>query len=363
MDRAERPDSPDRLSRRVRELLPGVLLCIGVSAAATFVERLEVPTLGRAWLEALVLAILFGSVVRTLWSPGARWLGGIKFSAKTLLEVAVMVLGCSVSAQTIMTIRPALLCGVAMVVLVAIAASYGIGRLLGLPYRMATLVACGNSICGNSAIAAVAPVIGATGEDISASIAFTAVLGVIVVLALPLLPAFVQLSGQQYGVLAGLTVYAVPQVLAATAPLGSVAVQIGTLIKLVRVLTLGPVVLVLSLLMRQRRDKPDEAMPHVTAEGRPASRQLPLHKMVPWYIVGFLVFAALRSADAMPHAMLGPLSVATSLLTIISMAGLGLGTDLRSVARAGGRVTAAVGLSLLVLGWISFGLIRLLGIA
>jgi uncharacterized integral membrane protein (TIGR00698 family) len=363
MDRGERPKPPVRFSRNVRELLPGVLLCIGVSGAATFLERLEVPTLGRTWLEALVLAILLGTAARTLWSPGTRWFNGIKFSAKTFLEVAVLLLGSSVDGQTIMTIGPGLLCGIATVVLIAITASYGIGRLLGLPYRMATLVACGNSICGNSAIAAVAPVIGATKEDISASIAFTAVLGVIVVLALPLLPAFVQLSGRQYGVLAGLTVYAVPQVLAATAPLGSVAVQIGTLIKLVRVLTLGPVVLVLSLLTRQWRDEPDETMPHVTAGNSPASGQLPLHKMVPWYIAGFLVMVTLRSADVIPHGMLGPLSAATSLLMIISMAGLGLGTDLRTVAHAGGRVTAAVALSLLVLGWISFGLIRLLGIA
>jgi uncharacterized membrane protein YadS len=107
------------------------------------------------------------------------------------------------------------------------------------------LVACGNSICGNSAIAAVAPVIGADGEDVAASIAFTAVLGVVVVLLLPFLAPLLHLSGLQYGVLAGLTVYAVPQVLAATAPLGMVAVQMGTLVKLVRVLMLGPVVLVL----------------------------------------------------------------------------------------------------------------------
>ncbi len=362
MDIGERLKFPGRFSRAVREPLPGVLLCIGVSGAALFLERLEVATLGRPWLEALVLAILLGTMVRTLWSPGTRWFSGIKFSAKILLEVAVLLLGTSVSAQTIVTIGPGLLCGIVTVVLVAIAASYGIGRLLGLPYRMATLVACGNSICGNSAIAAVAPVIGATGEDISASIAFTAVLGVIVVLTLPFLPAFVQLSGRQYGVLAGLTVYAVPQVLAATAPFGSVAVQIGTLIKLVRVLTLAPVVLVLSLLTRQWRGELDEVKPHVTAEDSPASGQLPLHKMVPWYIAGFLVLATLRSADVIPHAMMEPLSVATSLLTIISMAGLGLGTDLRTVAHAGGRVTAAVALSLLVLGWISLGLIRLLGV-
>jgi uncharacterized integral membrane protein (TIGR00698 family) len=188
--------------------------------------------------------------------------------------------------KTILAIGPGLLGGIAVVVPMAIMASYGVGRWLGLPPRMATLVACGNSICGNSAIAAVSPVIGADGEDVSASIAFTAVLGVVVVLCLPLLAGVWHLSRLQYGVLAGLTVYAVPQVLAATAPLGPVAVQMGTLVKLVRVLMLGPVVLALALLARRWRDKPDG--PQVAAGGRPRTGLLPLHKKVPWYIVGFL---------------------------------------------------------------------------
>jgi uncharacterized membrane protein YadS len=92
---------------------------------------------------------------------------------------------------------------------------------------MATLIACGNSICGNSAIAAVAPVIGADGEDVAASIAFTAVLGVVVVLILPLLALAWHMSPRAFGVFAGLTVYAVPQVLAATAPISSVSAQMG----------------------------------------------------------------------------------------------------------------------------------------
>src|SRR5262249_18964185 len=126
--------------------------------------------------------------------------------------------------------------------------SYAICRSLGLPQRLSILIACGNSICGNTAIAAVAPVIGANGDDIASSISFTAVLGVIVVLTLPLLVAVLHLSLTQYGVLAGLTVYAVPQVLAATLPIGALSNQVGTVIKLVRVLMLGPVVLGFSLL-------------------------------------------------------------------------------------------------------------------
>ena len=344
-------------------LVPGLALCGAVTLAAVALEHVEAQLFGRAWLEALVLAILLGTLLRTLWSPGARWHPGIVFSAKTLLEVAVVLLGASLSVATILAAGPSLLVGIAAVVVIAIAASYALGRLLGLHHRMAVLVACGNSICGNSAIAAVAPVIGADGEDVAASIAFTAVLGVLVVLGLPLLPALLHMSGLQYGVLAGLTVYAVPQVLAATAPIGTVAVQLGTLVKLVRVLMLGPVVLALTLLTRRLRDETDEPEPHLTAGDRPAPGRLALHRLVPWFIIGFLGLAALRSGGLIPHAALAPAGVAANWLTVISMAALGLSTDLRSVAAAGLRVTAAVTLSLLVLGGISVALIHLLGIA
>ncbi len=344
-------------------VLPGVALCLSVTIAASVLEMAERRLVGAAWLESLVLAILVGTAVRTAWSPSHRYRSGISFSAKTLLEIAVVLLGASVSAQTVLAAGPGLLLGIAGVVVMAIGASYGLGRLLGLSSRLATLVACGNSICGNSAIAAVAPVIGADGEDVAASIAFTAVLGVVVVLCLPLLVPLLHLSAVQYGALAGLTVYAVPQVLAATAPVGPVAVQLGTLVKLVRVLMLGPVVLGLSLLTRRLRDEPDEASPHMTAGDRPAPGRLPLHKLVPWFIVGFLLLAALRSAGLVPEAALGPTATVANLLTVVSMAALGLCTDLRTVARAGGRVTIAVTLSLLVLGAISLTLIHLLGLA
>ncbi len=345
-----------------KSVLPGLALCIAVTLAAVALERVEAAAFGRAWLEALVLAILVGTAVRTAWTPSKMWFRGITFSAKTLLEVAVVLLGASISARTVLAAGPGLLAGIAGIVVIAIAASYGIGRTLGLPHRMSMLVACGNSICGNSAIAAVAPVIGADGEDIAASIAFTAVLGVIVVLLLPFLAPLLSLTGLQYGVLAGLTVYAVPQVLAATAPLGSVAVHMGTLVKLVRVLMLGPVVLVLSLLTRRMRSAPDEVLPHLTAGDRPAPGRIKLSKMVPWFIIGFLVLAAIRSANLIPDAALGPVATVANVLTVISMAALGLGTDLKVVARAGGRVTAAVTLSLLLLGAVSLALIRVLGI-
>ncbi|MDJ0388168.1 YeiH family protein [Roseomonas sp. E05] len=340
--------APPTLARKLRELVPGVVLCAGVSAVAVVLARMEEALFGHAWLEPLVLAILVGTVLRSLWAPPKATAPGIAFSAKTLLEVAVMLLGASLSLTAMLAAGPALILGIAVVVTLSIVFSYGIGRAFGLPRHMAVLVACGNSICGNSAIAAVAPVIGAQAKDVAASIAFTAVLGVVMVLSLPLLMPLFGLSQLQYGVLAGLTVYAVPQVLAATAPVGTLAVQMGTLVKLVRVLMLGPVVLALSLVDGRQ-------------EGR--SKRPGLAKLVPWFIIGFVALAVLRALGVIPEALLAPLASITGILTVLAMAALGLGVDVRVVARAGGRVSATVVLSLLALGAVSLGLIRLLGTA
>ncbi len=309
-----------------------------------------------------MLAILIGTAVRTAWTPGQRWRPGVTFCAKTMLEFAVVLLGASISVQTVAAIGGGLLVGIAGVVIVAILVSYSTGRMLGLPQRMAVLVACGNAICGNSAIAAVAPVIGADSDDIASSIAFTAVLGVIVVLSLPLTVPLIHLTLAQYGVLAGLTVYAVPQVLAATAPVGALSVQVGTVVKLVRVLMLGPVVLALSLLGSRMREEPDVAAPEFSAGDRPAPGRPKLHQLVPWFIIGFLALAALRSLDLVPQVTLAPIALVANLLTVVSMAALGLGVDVRVVAKAGPRVTAAVTISLLVLGGISLALIFGLGV-
>lgn len=335
------------------EIIPGALLCVVVAAAAVGLQDLEARLLGRSWLEALVIAILLGAIVRAAWTPGARWRLGIVFGAKTLLEIAVVLLGATVSAGTILGAGPALLAGVVLVVCASIAVSYGLGRLFGLPRRMAILIACGNSICGNSAIVAVAPVIGADGEDVAASIAFTAVLGVAVVLGLPALAIAWEMTPRAFGVFAGLTVYAVPQVLAATAPISSLSAQIGTLVKLIRVLMLGPVVLALSLLSGRDRPAPSQ---------RQGSARPPLRHLAPWFIIGFLLLVAARSAGLIPETLADPVSRIASGLTIVSMAALGLGVDVRTVARAGLRVSLVVTLSLLALGEAALLTIRALGL-
>ncbi|GAA0584179.1 YeiH family protein [Caenispirillum bisanense] len=249
-------------------LLPGLALCVAVALAASAVAAVEARLFGQAWLEPLVLAILLGAAVRSLWPPPERCRPGIDLAAHRVLEAAVVLMGAAVGSAALAGLGPSLLAAIAVLVAVSIAGGYGLCRLFGLAPRLALLVACGNSICGNSAIAAVAPVIRAEGREVASAVAFTAVLGVAVVLLLPLAAPAFGLTPQQYGVLAGLTVYAVPQVLAAAAPLGVASIQVATVVKLVRVLMLGPVVLAFALADRRRAAGSNAAGAEAPAAGR-----------------------------------------------------------------------------------------------
>ncbi len=330
--------------------IPGVLLSVVIAVLAVLLQALEGAVFGQPIIEGLVIAILLGMIVRTFWRMPERLLPGIGFSAKQMLEFAIVLLGVSIDLPALLKAGPIMLLSIVMVVFIGIFASTQIGRLFGLNPKLAILVACGNSICGNSAIAAVAPVIGADKKDVASSIALTAVLGVVVVLTLPLLISVVGLSFYQYGVLAGMTVYAVPQVLAATYPISTISGDVGTLVKLVRVLLLGPVVLFFALRYRDTSDAARQA-------------KFSLSRFIPWFIIGFILLAVARSVGAIPGAVADPLREVSRQLTVVAMAALGLGVDIRTVRQVGRPVAFAVIGSLLVLITLSLVLIKFAGIA
>jgi uncharacterized integral membrane protein (TIGR00698 family) len=318
-----------------KSLVPGLTAATFVSLLAVAGGAVEERMFGRAIIEPLVLAILIGMVIRAVagsWTAGEP---GIRFTSKTVLEIAVFLIGATMDVPRLFASGPMLAAAIVAIVCIGLGLGYVIGRAAGLSPKLAVLVACGNAICGNSAIAAVAPVIGAETEDVAASIALTAVLGVAVVLGLPLLIGPLSLSHYQYGVLAGLTVYAVPQVLAAAFAVSALSGQVATVVKLARVLMLGPVVLFFAL--RARRE-------HVGTAAR-----LSLMTLVPWFVLGFIMLAALRSFGVISESQASMTKIVAGWLTIAAMAGLGLSVDVRAVRSVGARVVVAVAGSLATL--------------
>jgi uncharacterized integral membrane protein (TIGR00698 family) len=316
-------------TQTLARLAPGLVLAAAVTLLALALAEIETLLIGYPLLEPLVLALILGVAIRGFWQPPASAELGIAFSAKQVLEFAIVLIGFSLALGTLIHAGARLALAVLICVTMTLALGAGLGRLAGLPLKLAILIGVGNAICGNSAIAAVAPVIRARKQDVASAIALTAVLGIGVVLTLPLLIPLVGFSDPEYGVVAGLSVYAVPQVLAATFPVSATAGQIASLVKLTRVLLLGPVVALFAILFRER-------------DAETGASSLTLGKLVPWFVIGFGIAVGLRSAGLVPRWFADGAQETSRVLTAVAMAGLGLSVDIRSVRETGGRVAAVV---------------------
>ncbi|MGE3909896.1 MAG: YeiH family protein [Chloroflexota bacterium] len=337
-----------RVAVRIGELAPGLALVVGLSLLAQGVALVQESVLGRPWIEGLVLALLFGVAVGNSGLIAKKFDAGAAYAGKQVLESAVVLLGAGVNVAALLATGPRLALLIVSGVLIVLVAGFLVGRALGLGPRLALLVATGNAICGNSAIAAVAPVIKAEKSEVAASIALTAVLGVTLVLTLPLLIPLVGLSHYQYGVVAGMGVYAVPQVLAAAFPISELSGEIAATVKLGRVMMLGPLVMTVGLI--------------VAARGTGASAKLKWSTFLPWFVLGFMLLAVLRIVGLLPDMVAQPARTLGGWLTVLAMAGLGLGVRLSAIRAVGPRVAVAVIVSLTILIGTTLILIRALGI-
>lgn len=294
--------------------------------------------------DAVVIALLLGMAVRTAWEPRARLAEGFDWVGKGPLEAAIVLLGVGTDLRVMVRAGGWLVAGVVGVTALAFFAGIGVSRACRLTKTHALLVASGNAICGNTAIAAVSKVINAPQAESASAIAFTAILSIAVVLGLPLLAHGGPLSDVQFGALAGMTVYAVPQVLAATMPVSARAGEIATLVKLVRVALLMPLLTGLSAIAGPRAEKP-------------SAKELWMRALPP-YLLAFCGLALARTLGWIPNEAGTSARTGAHALTVLAMAGIGLSVAPRALKSVGAQTALAATFSLVLLGALAFAVAR-----
>lgn len=315
------------IAHRGGDAVPGLGGTLAVAALGWMIARWLAANAAVA-PDAVVCALLLGLVIRSVWHPPASWDPGLGLASRQVLEVAIVLLGFSTDLRVLMEGGVWLVAGVVGVTVFALGGGITLGRWLGLTRTHALLVASGNAICGNSAIAAVATVVRAPAREAASAIAYTAVLSIGVVLVLPVIGTALGLGDAQYGVLAGMTVYAVPQVLAATYPVSHEAGEVGTLVKVIRVLCLLPWLTLLSMRERHTGRAP-------VAGGHLAASVLPP------YLLVFIGLTMLRTFGAVPDGVLMPARLGSHALTTLAMAALGLSVAPAALRAVGWRTAVA----------------------
>jgi uncharacterized integral membrane protein (TIGR00698 family) len=295
--------------------LPGLATAAVIALAATFVaERYG----GPQFLYALFFGIAFNFL-----ATDARTRPGIEFAARTVLRFGVALLGARITLAEIAGLGagPVLLVMGAVVCTLLMGA--WLARLLGQPLPEGLLTGGAVAICGASAALAISAVLPRT--ERSAQFTLLTVVGVTALstLAMILYPAAVPILGLddvQAGVFLGGTIHDVAQVVGAGYMVSDEAGLHATFVKLLRVAMLVPVVLVLSLLFRNRGDG--------------AGRRPPL---VPWFLAAFVVLVAVSSAGWIPAAAGVHLADLSRACLVAAIAALGVMTSFRELATLGWR--------------------------
>lgn len=313
---SERSDAASSVSGLVEaapRLLPGLSAAAAVVAVA-WVAASAVPA-----LSPLVLAVLGGMVLGNLAGASSDLTAGLRFAARTLLRVGIVLLGLRLSLGDLVALGGA---GIAVVVATVTATFFGtqwIGRRLGLSRDLSLLVATGYSICGASAIAAMDGTVEADEEEVAASIGLVTLFGSLAIVVLPALAGPLGLSGEAFGSWVGASTHDVAQVVAAASTGGSVALSAAIVVKLTRIALLAPIVAGTSL-HRRRTDA-------ATGDRRPP--------LLPGFVIGFLAAVALRSTGVLSSSFVEGAKVVEGLVLAVAMVGLGAGVRIARLRRLG----------------------------
>ena len=345
---------------------PGYLAAAVLTAAAYFLHELPISPFTlvnggsvRHPISAAMIAILAGLLIRnTLKLPDAVK-PGCKSAIKKLIPIAIVLTGAGLNFAAMAGIGIRALGIVIVCIALALTAGYYIARMLGLGPRTAMLLGAGTGICGNSAIVAVAPLIDAEDDDIVLSVGTVNLLGLLAMFLWPIFGSWLALSSEGFGIWAGVSIHAVPQVVAAGFAYTPDAGAMATLVKLVRVACLAPLVFVCVFYYAKRHRQPGPSDQTVTVR---------YTHLVPWFVWGFVAMALCNSLGFIPTLSFEPLfhSGAASgiihwplqpafkwtseLLLTWAMAAIGLEVNLRQLVSVGGSAIAAGTLATLVLG-------------
>ena len=361
---------PRRAARRAQSIAPGLALALAVAAVATIVGQ-YVPLLGSAVPGAVI-----GAVIAIVVKPGARFAPGVKWASTFVLQCSVVLLGAQLSIAEAARVGVSSLPVMLGTLAICLAAAWLYGRLLGIPGDLRTLIGVGTGVCGGSAIAAVSPVIEAASADVAYAISTIFLFNIAAVLAFPLLGHALGMSQQSFGLFAGTAVNDTSSVVATATTYGTAATSHAVVVKLVRTLMIIPICLGLAALTARKQQHPaiatapaaaarDGAAAGILASpaALAAARMSPRRaaKLVPWFLIGFVLVAAVNSCGIIPAGARSPLEHASVFLVSVALSAIGMSTNVAALRKAGARPLVLGALLWITVATASLGIQALTG--
>lgn len=306
----------------------GLLLCLVIALPCWFFGK-QFPVVGGA-----VFAILAGMIITLFLKDKTALQSGITFTSKKILQYAVILLGFGLNLSEIAKVGMQSLPIIVSTISTSLIIAALLHKLMKMPSNISTLVGVGSSICGGSAIAATAPVIGADDEEIAQSISVIFLFNVIAALIFPFLGSVIGLTNEGFGLFAGTAVNDTSSVTAAASAWdgvhpGANALDAATIVKLTRTLAIIPITLVLAFWRTAKMKK---------AGGD--SNSFSLKKIFPFFILFFVlasVITTVCTAMGVKSSFFTPFKDLSKFFIVMAMAAIGLNTDIVKLIKTGGK--------------------------
>lgn len=289
-------------------MVPGLAAAIAIAVVARLVTGF-LPSIVAEVSIALLIGIVVAAVVGARSGPLEP---GLRFASQRLLRLGIILLGARLSLDEIARIGlPA-----TGVIVVTMAASFAIvllmARMVRVEGRLAILIAVGSAVCGNTAIVATAPVIGARAREVAYAVATITLFGTLAVFIYPAIGRALELPEPSFGLWAGVAVHDTSQVIATGAAYGPGALDVATVVKLIRNTLMAPLLLLIAAVWAARNQ--DSSAP--TRGG--------LRHAIPWFVLGFLALAALRTVGLIDAGQAGILDSMARALILVALAAVGM---------------------------------------
>ncbi|MDF2546013.1 MAG: hypothetical protein K0R93_911 [Anaerosolibacter sp.] len=304
----------------IRENFPGLLRVFAIAVISTWLGTM-LPIIGGA-----VFGILIGILISNVFGKPENTLPGIKFASKKILQWAIILLGAGLSLSQVWKTGIESLYVMLFTLSAAFAGAYGLGKLMGIPFRLTSLIGVGTAICGGSAIAAVSPIIEADEMEIAYSISTIFLFNVMAVLIFPPLGHLIGLSDQAFGLWAGTAINDTSSVVAAGYAFSNIAGDYATIVKLTRTTMIIPISLVFAFITAAAKKK--EAKNNQDVSFR-------IMSIFPWFILWFLAASLMNTLGLFPASWLSSFKFLSKFMIVMALSAIGLSADFRKMLKTG----------------------------
>jgi uncharacterized integral membrane protein (TIGR00698 family) len=320
----------------------GLVALLALAARATSGHTGPVPD--------VVVGLVAGALLGNLVGVPAELQPGIAFVLRYILRAAIILFGLGLSIAAVVQTGGATLVLVLACFTLALGLGYVVARVFRLNVNVGTLLGAGTAICGASAILAIGPLLRASDEEIAYALTTIFTFNVAALIAFPLIGHALGLSDTTFGSWTGTAVNDTSVVVATGYSYSALAGGVATIVKLTRTVLLVPLALAIGIVAARRN-----LAPGTTVAAR-------VRATVPWFVLGFVAAAALRSSGAVPVQVLTLGAQLASFLILMVLVAVGLSVDIRKMATLGARPLAAGLVLASVMAGVSFGLVSVLGI-